>query len=64
MQRKHGVIVLIFSENPFLWVNIIIKSIIFQLEHAIIVLDYLSHIYDYLELFCVLCATFYSLTVA
>ena len=44
MQRKHGVIMLIFSENPFLWVNIGLQSINFQLERAIIILDYFSHI--------------------
>ena len=44
MKRKHGVIVLIFSENSFLWVNIRIQSITFQLERAITCLDYFSHI--------------------
>ena len=44
MQRKHGVIVLIFAENPFLWFNIRMQNINFQLERAVIILDYFSHI--------------------
>ena len=43
IQRKHGVIVLIFIENPFLCVKIRIQNINFQLESAMIILNDFSH---------------------
>ena len=44
MQRKHGVIVLIFAENQFLCVDIRIQNINFQPKCAIIFLNFFSHI--------------------
>ena len=44
MQRKHGVIVLIFAENVFLCVNIGIQNINFKLICAVIFSNYFSHI--------------------
>ena len=60
MQRKHGVIVLIFAENKFLCVDIRIQNINFQPKCAI---TFFLIFYKYIELFCALCDTFYSLTV-